>query len=429
MLRAGVFVFPLYKENLMSTQTATMATAITVNRADLIRGLDRIKQVVPARCVKPILTCVEIEAANGLLTLCATDIETSAVVQISTDGELPVCVVSCAGLIRRLKASKCHSCSLRVDDERLIVNGGRVEHALVTSDVGDFPVVPDMAVGDSIEVNAAEFCHAVKVTSVAVAREPSRYAINGILLESNNSGTRLVATDGRRLVMVELRDAGQLDDQLILPQRFCRLIEKFTGKDTDYLVLSTQRAHNDKGEPLPARLFVAGPDWLISAQELEAQFPFYRDVVPKTGSRFAVDGGVFRETLSEVALATSDDSRMVRLDLTADRVGLSAHASGIGASEATIPAKFRGGGDAEIHTAFNPAYVLDALKTLGNNELIIDVQQNGLGCDGTVFSKPALIYARHDPSVRWLLMPISAGLKPTRSNLGSNYRKPKESQS
>jgi hypothetical protein len=270
MLRAGVFVFPLYKENLMSTQTATMATAITVNRADLIRGLDRIKQVVPARCVKPILTCVEIEAANGLLTLRATDIETSAVVQISTDGELPVCVVSCAGLIRRLKASKCHSCSLRVDDERLIVNGGRVEHALVTSDVGDFPVVPDMAVGDSIEVNAAEFCHAVKVASVAVAREPSRYAINGILLESNNSGTRLVATDGRRLVMVELRDAGQLDDQLILPQRFCRLIEKFTGKDTDYLVLSTQREHNDKGEPLPARLFAAGPDWLISAQELEA---------------------------------------------------------------------------------------------------------------------------------------------------------------
>jgi DNA polymerase III sliding clamp (beta) subunit (PCNA family) len=102
---------------------------------------------------------------------------------------------------------------------------------------------------------------------------------------------------------------------------------------------------------------------------------------------------------------------MVRLDLTADRVGLSAHASGIGASEATVPAKFIGGGDAEIHTAFNPAYVLDALKTLGNNELIIDVQQNGLGCDGTVFSKPALIYARHDPSVRWLLMPISAGLE------------------
>jgi DNA polymerase-3 subunit beta len=330
ILRAGVFVFPLYKENLMSTQTATMATAITVNRADLICGLDRIKQVVPARCVKPILTCVQIESANGLLTLRATDIETSAVVQIPTDGELPVCVVSYAELIRRLKASKCSSCSLHVDDDRLIVNGGRVEHALVTSDVGDFPVVPDTAIGDTIEVNAAEFCHAVKVASVAVAREPSRYAINGILLESNDSGTRLVATDGRRLVMVELRDAGQLDDQLILPARFCRLIEKFTGKDTDYLVLSTQREHNDKGEPLPARLFAAGPDWLLSAQELEAQFPFYRDVVPKTGSRLAVDGGVFRETLSEVALATSDDSRMVRLDLTSDHVGLSAHSSGIG---------------------------------------------------------------------------------------------------
>ena len=68
--------------------------------------------------------------------------------------------------------------------------------------------MPSQLEGDSIEVDAAELVHAVKVASHAVAKEPSRYAIDGILLEPNETGSRLVATDGRRLVMVELRNAG-----------------------------------------------------------------------------------------------------------------------------------------------------------------------------------------------------------------------------
>ncbi len=92
---------------------------------------------------------------------------------------------------RRLKASKHRTCSLSLSDdgERLLINGGRVEHALQTYDPAEFPVVPSQLEGDSIEVDAAELVHAVKVVSPAVAKEPSRYAINGILLESNEQGS------------------------------------------------------------------------------------------------------------------------------------------------------------------------------------------------------------------------------------------------
>ncbi len=70
------------------------------------------------------------------------------------------------------------------------INGGRVEHALQTYDPAESPLAPSQLEGDSIEVDGAELVHAVKVTSHAVAKEPSRYAINGILLESNEKGSR-----------------------------------------------------------------------------------------------------------------------------------------------------------------------------------------------------------------------------------------------
>ena len=111
---------------------------------------------------------------------------------------------------------------------------------------------------------ASKFCKLSGLTSHAVAKEPSRYAINGILLESNEKGSRLVATDGRRLVTVELRNAGELGDQALLPHRFCRLIDKLTARDTDFLALAVHRKKAENGDTLPERIFAAGPDWVLS---------------------------------------------------------------------------------------------------------------------------------------------------------------------
>ncbi len=416
----------------ISTPPATEASApaVAVDRKTLIHALDRAKQVVPRRYPKPVLTCVRLEVADGLFTVQATDGELSALTQMQADGELAACVVPCADLLTRLKAGKSKTCTLSLtgDGERLLVNGGRVEHALNTNDVAEFPDVPTQLAGGSIEVNAAEFCHAIKVTGAAVAREPSRYAIDGVLLESDEQGTRLAATDGRRLIIVELREAGELDATSILPQRFCHLIQKFTTKVTDFLVLALQQEQTDDSKTLPRRLFAAGPDWLVSTFEHDGNFPIYRDVVPQSHSKFVIDRQACIETLSEVALAANEERRAVWLDLSSNDVTFSAEAPGIGKARATLPAEFLGGGDAEIHTAFNPGFMLDALKTLGSEEVVINVDQNGYGSDNKVFGKAALLYARHDATIRWVLMPINAGLEATRAHLGSNYPEHKENE-
>jgi DNA polymerase III sliding clamp (beta) subunit (PCNA family) len=160
---------------------------------------------------------------------------------------------------------------------------------------------------------------------------------------------------------------------------------------------------------------------LIATYECDGRFPIYRDVMPRSSSKFAIPRAALVETLAEVALTTNEESRMVRLDLGPQELLLQAEAPGVGSSEARLPSEFLGGGDAVIRTAFNPAYLLDALKTLDSDAVVIDVGQNGYGSDRTVFSKPALIYDRYNAVVRWVLMPVNAGLEATRENLGSNY--------
>ena len=412
-------------------QAPTPSSALEVSRATLVTTLDRARYVMPARFPKPILTCVHLETANNWLRIRATDGDLALFTQMPVDGELPACVVPFAELTRRLKGSKHPTCGLALsaDGEQLVINGGRVGHTLHTLAVDEFPPVDDAYVGQTVTIDAAELVAASRIANLAVAKEASRYAIDGVLLESDTKGTRLVATDGRRLVVVGLHVAeGEFTGRAILPGRFVRLIEKLTDKHTDYLVLAVARHTTEKGEEVPGHLFAAGPDWLLSTYEPEGHFPLYQDVVPQSQSKFAINRDALVELLAEVALATSDDSRMVRVDLSPQQVRLSAAAPGIGESSAVLPAKFLGGGDAEIHTAFNPAYLLDALKSLSGDRLIIDVAQNGYGCDHTVFGKPAIIYTEHDPVTRWVVMPVTAGLAATPENLGSNFPKELEDE-
>ena len=71
-------------------------------------------------------------------------------------------------------------------------------------------------------------------------------------LESSEKGSRLVATDGRRLVMVELRNCGELDDQALLPHRFCRLVDELTERDTDFLAIR-RSSGEDRERRVPPR--------------------------------------------------------------------------------------------------------------------------------------------------------------------------------
>jgi DNA polymerase-3 subunit beta len=368
---------------------------------------------------------VHLEASGNWLHIRATDGDLALFTQMPVEGELPACVVPFAELVRRLKASKQPTCSLSLstDGERLCLNGGRVAHALQTLSADEFPPVSDAYVGQTVTIDAAELVAGLHVTGLAVAKEASRYAIGGVLLEADNKGTRLVATDGRRLAVVGLHAVeSEFSGRVILPDRLVRLVEKLTEKDTDYLVLSVARQKTEKGEEVPGQLFAAGPDWLLSTYEPEGRFPLYEDVMPRTHSKFAVDRETLVESCLEVALAASDDSRMVRLDLSPEQVRLSAASAGVGEASAVLPARFLGGGDAVIHTAFNPAFLLDALKSLSGDSVVIDVDQNGFGCDRKVFGKPAFLYGEHDPETRWLVMPVNAGLAATRENLGSNFK-------
>ncbi len=409
----------------IAVASAPPVVGVTLDRKGLLSVLERAQAVVATRSCKPILTGVRLSGRAGRLAVQATDGEVALHAELTVEGLLPPVVVPCGELIRRLRASKDpHTVlSVRGRPPRLIVNGGRVEHALYTFPLDDFPPVPERWQGEKVVVAAEELHRALSVTSCAMARDTTRYAINGVLLESDEQGCRVVATDGHRLVTVELTQVDvRFKGQAILPARLVKLVEKLTADEDVPLVLAVQGHTTDKGDKLPADLFVAGPRWLVACQEVDGRFPVYRDVVPASASRFAVDRRLLAETLRQVMLATGDCSRAVAVSLRPRSLELSASSAESGSASAKLPARFLGGGDSVIHTGFNPEFLLEALRTLPDKRVIVDLAQNGYAkVDGSVVGRPALLYGEDHPGPHWVLMPITMGFAATRDYLGSNF--------
>ncbi len=71
---------------------------------------------------------------------------------------------------------------------------------------------------------------------------------------------------------------------------------------------------------------------MLSSKATEGTFPKYRDVIPKSASKFVADRRQLLDTLDAVAVSAGDYHRSVMLDLNADAIKLSAGCPEVGES-------------------------------------------------------------------------------------------------
>jgi DNA polymerase-3 subunit beta len=396
----------------VTTALAEPTTALQVDRKALLLALSRVERIAVQRSPKPILRGVRLHAQNGQLVLATADLDVSISTRIAASDDLPPCVVPCQELTRRIKAGKAPDCTLQLDsqDGVLIVNGGRVEHTLCTLPVDEFSPVPGDAPGETICVRTDELNAALGTVLAAVARDPSRYAIDGALLEADDAGVRFVATDGRRMVVVELEQfESGFRGCVILTRQMITLTRRLAdARHDDIIALHIDSQPDRGGEAQPARIAVTGSEWTLSGMAHEGSFPHYRDVLPKSGKRFVVDRDLLLATLEEVALATDLDRKGVVLELAAEQIGLSAYSAGKGSASGTVPVSATNASSRKIRTAFDARLLGDAVKSLKCTRLVIDVSPNQRSkTSGAIIQRPALFYAEDAPNVRWVIMPVT----------------------
>ncbi|MCX5661778.1 MAG: DNA polymerase III subunit beta [Planctomycetota bacterium] len=364
---------------------------VICDRGALVEALNLISGVVVARTPKPVLACVKLVAADGTLSISATDLEVSvristARVEVQTPGSALILADKLSQIVRE---SVDPTLTLTVEQDVAEIRGQDSRYKVFGYPVADYPPVPEFTGEPHFLATAGDLHKLISQTIFATARENSRYAINGVLLERQGNKLSVVATDGRRLAMAKgTCKAVKGDDALIaaiVPTKALNMILRVFS--TPEQEVKVRLADN--------QIIFATDDAVLSSNLVEGSFPPYKDVIPRDGDKKAtIAKDVLASAVRRAALLTNEESKGVRLAFSPQGVTLTSRAPEMGEAEVTAPLVSYVGEPIEI--GFNPAFILDAMKVVDTEQVTIELK---------AANKPSVI--RTGPDFLYVVMPVN----------------------
>jgi DNA polymerase III subunit beta len=199
------------------------------------------------------------------------------------------------------------------------------------------------------------------------------------------------ATDGHRLAVVQTQNvddapsAGAMD--VTVPakalQELIKMLERSSGT-----------AVAVKFDPAQA-VFEWG-DQRLTSRLLEAQYPNYRQLLPKQFShQMTIERRLFLGALERISVLADQRNNIVKLSLSeSGEVMISVDAQDVGSGRETIAAQVSGG---DMDVAFNVRYLIDGLKVISSTEVQLQLNTP---------TSPAVLIPLGALKMQYLVMPV-----------------------
>ena len=291
----------------------------TAEREAILSSLQSVIGVIERRQTMPILANVLLSAANGRLSITATDLEVELVAlgttEVQQPGDITVPGRKFVDIIRALpdKASVAFSS----DGDRATVRSGKSRFTLATLPPADFPSVEDINAVQTVKVPQAELRRLIEKTQFSMAQQDVRYYLNGLLLEIDGKVVRAVATDGHRLAMAQVPLVTEIKSisQIIIPRKAVIELQRLSSADGE-VEIAISNNH--------VRIQFGGIRF--TSKLIDGRFPDYGRVVPASPSKILlVNRDILRSALNRTAILSNEKFRGIRVVLKPGTLVLQAH--------------------------------------------------------------------------------------------------------
>src|SRR6476661_548721 len=341
---------------------------LTISKEQIMNGLQAVQNVVSNRTTLPILSNVLLRAEGDKLELTATDLDVtiacSVEAKVKKPGASTVPVKKLFGIVRELGNSEI---DIEVDDKNTCsVRSGASFYKINGLSADEFPPSPKFKEDKKIVLPQEKIKGMMKKTSFAISTDESRYVLNGIFISLKEHKMTMVATDGRRLALVdeEVDVSEKSQGEFIAPAKAVNELNRLLQEKGDVEITYTdnQAAFELKDEK--------GFSILIITKLIEGSYPNYRQVIPaEAKERVSLSREEFLHALRRAEIMTSDKSNSVKLAFTKNNLAITANSPEVGEARESLAINYKG---KEMSIAFNPKYLIDALNALPNDEVFIE---------------------------------------------------------
>lgn len=335
----------------------------------MIAGLQAVQNIVGSRTTLPILSNVLLKGDDGRIEMTATDLDVtvscSVEASIKKAGAITLPVKKLFGIVRELGNSEVelegderNGCKLKSGSSYYRINGLAAE---------EFPAMPAFSDKKKIEISQERLKGMLKRTSFAVSTDETRYVLNGIFVSFKDHKVTLVATDGRRLALMdeEADVNGENQTEFIVPTKAIaelnRLLQDKGGVEIRYT--DNQAAFDLKGGE--------GIEVRVITKLVEGNYPNFKQVIPaESGERISLVREELLQALRRAEIMTSEKSNSVKLTFSKNNLSITANTPEVGEARESMAINYKG---KDLAIAFNPGYLMDPLKALDNDEVFLEL--------------------------------------------------------
>jgi len=342
---------------------------LTIAKEQILNGLQSVQNIVSTRTTLPILSNVLLRAEGNRLELTATDLDVTITCSVEAGVKRPgattVPVKKLFGIARELGTPEIE---LEVDDKNVCsIRSGPSFFKIRGLGAEEFPPLPQFKEDKKVVLPQEKIRSMLRKTSFAISTDESRYVLNGIFLSLKEHKLTMVATDGRRLALVdeEVDVSEKSQGEFIIPAKAVNELNRLLQEKGDVEIRYTenQAAFELKDEK--------GFSILIITKLIEGSYPNYRQVIPaEAKERVALSREEFMHALRRAEIMTSEKQNSVKLSFSKNSLSITANSPDVGEAQESLAINYKG---KDMAIAFNPGYVIDPLNALPNDEIFLEL--------------------------------------------------------
>jgi DNA polymerase III subunit beta len=336
----------------------------SVSKDKLLEGLSIVQNVVSTRTTLPILSNVLLQASEGEIRLTTTDLDVgvrgAVEAQVERSGATTLPARRLFSIVRELPAAEIY---VDVDSKNLAsIRSGPSYFKILGLPEEEFPPLPRFGDAKIFTIAQKDLKDGLKKTSYAISTDETRYVLNGTLFSFKENKLTLVATDGRRLALVdlELEFPRSQEIDVIVPTKAVTELQRLVKDEGDVKV---SIGENQIAFELNRTLLVS--------KLIEGNYPNYRQVIPSEAKeRITLERETLLNAVRRVALLASEKSNSVKLSFSKGNIDIVATTPDVGEARESLAVMYKG---REFSIAFNPEFLMAPLRNLSTDEVYLDL--------------------------------------------------------
>ncbi|WP_294393280.1 DNA polymerase III subunit beta [uncultured Clostridium sp.] len=361
----------------------------TCEKQEILEGISIVQKAITGKSTMPILEGIYIKTneIDSSLTLIGSDMDVSIQTTVNANivelGSIVIDAKIFGEIIRKLpnstiKIETIENQIIRITCEKSVFD-------VVYMNTNEFPELPEINEDLKVSVNQNILKNMIKGTSFAIAQDETRPILQGILFEVKNKNLNLVALDGYRLaIRSEFLDS-DIEIDVVIPGKTLNEVSKILEDVDDIVDITFTNNHI---------LFNLEKTKIIS-RLLEGKFINYNSLLPQEHKlSINVNRQELQNSIERASLMAKDgNTNLIKLDIQQDNLIISSN-SQLGKVREEISIKLQGD---EIQIAFNSRYLLDVLKNMEEDEVVMKM---------TSSISPCVIEEKNNENAKYLVLPV-----------------------